>query len=121
MFKIRKSVFETNSSSVHSLSFCSKDDWQKFKSGEYYTDHDLEANFFTEEEVREKIVNDWNYRYYTGDSRMDSEDKEIRDEFYSLFGFYTIDSIGYNFETYHEYHISKSGEEIHVFGYYGHD
>ena len=51
--------------------FCSKDDWQKFKSGEYYTDYDLEANFFTEEEVREKIVNNRGYRYYEDDSRMD--------------------------------------------------
>lgn len=121
MFKIRKGIFETNSSSVHSISFCSKDDWEKFKSGKYYTDCNLEASFFTEEEVREIIINSYAYKYYKNDDRINSDSKEIRDEFYRIFNFYTYNSMGYKFETYHVSHTTKSGEKLYVFGYYGYD
>lgn len=32
--QIRRGVFETNSSSTHSLTICSKEDFEKFKNGE---------------------------------------------------------------------------------------
>ena len=32
--QIRKSVFETNSSSVHSLTMCTKDEWDRWMNGE---------------------------------------------------------------------------------------
>lgn len=32
--QIRKSVFETNSSSVHTLTIFDKDEWEEFKQGE---------------------------------------------------------------------------------------
>lgn len=34
MIQIRKKVFETNSSSTHSLVICTEDEFNKFKSGE---------------------------------------------------------------------------------------
>ena len=38
MIQIRRGIFETNSSSVHSLTFISDADWEKFTSGEYVFD-----------------------------------------------------------------------------------
>lgn len=35
MIKIRKNVFETNSSSVHTLTICTADEFKKFQNGEY--------------------------------------------------------------------------------------
>ena len=34
--QIRRNVFETNSSSVHSITMCSKDDFEKWKNSDYY-------------------------------------------------------------------------------------
>ena len=36
MITIRRNIFETNSSSTHSLSVVSKEEWEKFKAGELY-------------------------------------------------------------------------------------
>lgn len=33
-YQIRQGVFETNSSSVHSITICSKDEWDAFERGE---------------------------------------------------------------------------------------
>ena len=44
MFSIRKDVFETNSSSTHSLTLCTQDEYDKWVAGEYVYDR-------TEEEL----------------------------------------------------------------------
>lgn len=36
MFKIRKGLFETNSSSTHSLTMCSEEDYDKWENGELF-------------------------------------------------------------------------------------
>ena len=38
MKQIRKGVFETNSSSTHSITICTREDFNKFKSGELVFD-----------------------------------------------------------------------------------
>ena len=38
MIKIRKNVFETNSSSTHSLVVCSKEEWEALKNNELFID-----------------------------------------------------------------------------------
>ena len=38
MKQIRNSIFETNSSSVHSLTFCTVEEYNKFLNGELYLD-----------------------------------------------------------------------------------
>lgn len=39
---IRSNVFETNSSSVHTLCICTEDEYEKFKNGELLYDLDLD-------------------------------------------------------------------------------
>lgn len=38
MFQVRNSIFETNSSSTHSLTFCTVEEYEKFLSGLLYLD-----------------------------------------------------------------------------------
>ena len=62
MIQIRKNVFETNSSSTHSLVMCTDDEYNKWANGELYycmwfpakADKSLmkESDFYTEEEAK---------------------------------------------------------------------
>lgn len=53
IFQVRQGVFETNSSSTHTLTICSKDDYDKWKRGEvFWLDNDwhkldTDKNFVT--------------------------------------------------------------------------
>ena len=59
IFQVRQGVFETNSSSTHTLTICSKDDFDKWGRGEvFWLDNDwhkldTNKNFVTPEELEE--------------------------------------------------------------------
>jgi hypothetical protein len=50
MFNIRRSLFETNSSSVHVFVMCSKEEFTKFKIGELFLDYP-EGKFIPKKKV----------------------------------------------------------------------
>ena len=52
---IRNGVFETNSSSTHSITMCMKSDYEKWKDGELYYFEGSKTGFVTKEE-RDKII-----------------------------------------------------------------
>lgn len=62
IFQVRQGVFETNSSSTHTLTICSKDDFDKWKHGEvFWLDNDwhkldTNKNFVTPEELKQLDV-----------------------------------------------------------------
>ncbi len=91
--QIRRGVFETNSSSVHSLTICSKEEFDKWQNGEL-------------------LFN----RY--GECFVESTDKNKEDEDNMTEEQYD-DSICN--ETFHDTYTTKSGDEIVAFGYYGYD
>ena len=76
--QIRRGVFETNSSSVHSLTMCSSDEYEKWENGEllYWEDKD---KFVSREEVIKELQEkkSWNgslmYPY------VDWNDEEVVD------------------------------------------
>lgn len=106
MLQIRKNVFETNSSSTHSLTICSKDEYQDWVDGKCYWSRWYE-NFVSNEEVEEKFKK----------SSYDDFDEYLIDE-----GLYTFDRYDdIEMETYEESYKTKSGDEIIAFGYYGYD
>ncbi len=94
---IRFGTFETNSSSVHSLVMCDKEDFALFEAGE------LVLNTDTEQFVPANSVN-W-----------DDEDSHWT---YKTFDEYFNDN---EYETFRDEYTSKSGDDIVGFGYYGHD
>lgn len=65
MKKIRKGVFETNSSSTHTITMCTKSDYNKFVNGEMYIfDDELitkeERNLIARKLILEEEINtDW--------------------------------------------------------------
>lgn len=106
MLQIRRNVFETNSSSTHSLTICSKDEYQDWVDGKCYWSR-WNENFVSNEEVEEKFKK----------SSYDDFDEYLIDE-----GLYTFDRYDdIEMETYEESYKTKSGDEIIAFGYYGYD
>lgn len=122
MKQIRRGVFETNSSSVHSLTMCSSEEYQKWADGEvlYWQDED---KFGTREDIIEEMKTmkwydgtlrysnvNWNDEDYVSDifsdERIKTHEEFFEDEW---------------FETYVEEYTTKSGETVVAFGYYGHD
>jgi len=91
--QIRRGVFETNSSSTHSITMCSKEEYERWEKGElllsYWRDEFVEAT----------------------DENKEDEDNKTYDEYWD----------DCEFETYENSYTTKSGEKVIAFGYYGID
>ena len=108
--EIRKGLFETNSSSTHSLTLCSGNEYDGWKEGKYVycrdggtlvpvTDADyLEWKKMTDEEKRER----WCERDYL-----------TYEKFWDYFGDY--------YENYEGSYVTENGDKVVAFGYYGYD
>lgn len=88
---IRSNVFETNSSSVHSLCICTEEEFDAWKKGKLYYDY-------------------WNDKFVKNPINEDNQTYE--DFFEESWSCY---------ETYEEHFTTPSGDEMVAFGYYGHD
>ena len=135
--QIRIGVFESNSSSTHSLTIVSEDEFKKWKNGEVIFNR-WEKTFvenkepsFTEDDVidfygdiKERFWKSWDQlsvsekqefvnRYK--DEVLDDEDEEFMS--YDRYMDYYNDYL----DTYVEYFTSPSGDKMVAFGYYGHD
>lgn len=95
---IRKSVFETNSSSTHSLTFASDDEYEGWKNGTYILDVNCDKliprNSISDEDIEE---DEWRYKTY--------------DDYFD----------DYDLESYDMSYKTKSGEIVHAFGKYGYN
>lgn len=120
--QIRRGVFETNSSSVHSITMCSDDEYKRWESGEAYVSDG--GDFFTRDEIVQKLKEkkSWSteeLRY--PNVNWDDEDEVnelIEDNDYKTYSQYWDDM---DYETFNDSYTTKSGEKIHAFGYYGED
>ena len=130
--QIRRGVFETNSSSIHSLTMCMKSDYSRWTEDNlflftgfgwcYPDDNKPQKNhFYTKEEAIafEKLSKyppsedfDWNDEDAVMEMLHDNEwyDFDYWDDYY-----------GSEYETFEENLTTPSGDEIIAFGYYGHD
>lgn len=127
MKQIRHGVFETNSSSTHSITMCMKSDYDAWEHGELYWNR-WGGNFVTKEfvekeieELRELFRRDYP-DYIQGDEEWEekfrwfvNDDKQ----YYTHKEFYDYEFIDY--ETFADTFKTPSGEEIVSFGYYGND
>ena len=148
IFQVRQGVFETNSSSTHTLTICSKDDFDKWKHGEvFWLDNDWHRldknkNFVTPEELKElaeKYNEEQQERIDAGDkfAKVLDIDKVLnerpdydswRDSYWdterSSLEAYTTDDFyvrNGDLETYSETFTSPSGDEMVAFGAFGYD
>ena len=121
MKKIRRGVFETNSSSTHSLTMMMKSDYDRWYNEKLYLykdgygwefNHPVVGSLYTIEEIEEFAKRNRNYK---DESKLDSE--AIRE-----MGFISWDDEGSEYlESFYEEFTTPSGETIVAFGEYGYD
>lgn len=115
--QIRFGVFETNSSSTHSLCICTKEEYDKWIEGEYifdYYNNKLIKKPEGWDEAVEKYddaIEDEEGVEWTGSEEYDREDLKTYDEWYE----------DEYLKTYEEKYTSPSGDEIVIFGKYGYN
>ena len=123
MKQMRRNVFETNSSSTHSITMCSQDEYERWEKGELYFNRWGEE-FKTRDELVEMLKTSTYYsttelRYPNADwNNTDAVDDIIRDEGWLTEEEYWDDV---DMETFCESYITPSGEKVIAFGYYGYD
>lgn len=114
MIQIRRNVFETNSSSTHSICICSQSDYDKFVGGELWYDHSGET-LVTKDQMKVQI------QCYDPDADIESMSiDELQDEGYYTYDGY-IERVTQCYEDYVVEYTTPGGEKIVAFGYYGHD
>lgn len=119
--QVRRGVFETNSSSTHSLTMCSKSDYDRWVSGELLLNNswglDLKGDFVTREVAIEAVKNS---RYCPDD--LDFSDEDEVNEQLREHDLYAYEYWGSEYlESFHSTFTTKTGEEIVAFGEYGYD
>ena len=114
MKQIRRSVFETNSSSTHSLTILSLEKFKKFVSGELmmtcYGD-----NFISREDAIEYVIKSGGFE------DVDMTDECAVDDELIYWEYITYETFGDKFEKFEERYTSDSGDEIVAFGFFGRD
>lgn len=134
--QIRHGVFETNSSSTHSLTMCSEEEFEDWKRGKVLFDESKGGIF-----VSVSVMNDYdkkmaenNYENTKDIFQKDWRDlaEEAKEKYYFEYakenGIIDEDSKTYeeymghgSLEKYVEHYTSKSGDKIVAFGEYGYD
>ena len=112
---IRRNVFETNSSSTHTLTICEATDFERWENGELLLVND--EKLMTKEEAYQEFIS---HSYNKGKSYEDFEEYLESDENYE---YLTYDAWCDNdyLEIFEETHTTKSGDKIVAFGKYGYD
>lgn len=132
--QVRRGVFETNSSSTHSLTMCSEEEFEAWKRGEVLFQEYGKENFISAtklnehdkkmaqedyEENKDDFQKDWNdlsedakQKYYT----KYAKENDIIDEYAKTYDQYMNDG---DLETFVQRYTSKNGDKIVAFGEYG--
>lgn len=122
MIQVRNGVFETNSSSTHSIAICTKSEYDGWRSGDLYindgwwsSSHSQYKNkrFLTKEEAFE-LVKSSSYC-----APMD-EDMDV-DTYLRDYEIYDYENWGGYHETDVNHYTTPGGEEIVAVCYYGND
>ena len=114
---IRRGVFETNSSSTHSITICSKEEYDKWERGELLFDDGwrAEKDFVTREEAIEKLKKNG---YEINFSNEDEINEALREsEIYTSEQYFDSDYL----ENFESTYTTKNGETVVAFGMYGYD
>ena len=131
MIQVRYGVFETNSSSVHSMIMCDDETyydfmqekiliggWNSKKSNKWITfDEALQElpDCLSKDEVEELLEE------YGVKSLNDIAEDELLNLFNRYNVAYSYNNYGGEYETFEESFETKSGERVYAFGYYGND
>lgn len=124
--QIRQGVFETNSSSVHSMTMCLESEYQAWLEGKmkYRKDASDKEQFLSNEEADAWNMEEMDLR--EGETFEEAWKELIADK-YDVGGFYLtaeefeeITEDDY-YETFEQVFETPSGEKVRAFGYHGYD
>lgn len=136
--QIRFGVFETNSSSTHSLQICTKDEFNRWVNGELLLDS-YNDNFVTADSIKtlteyeKKNVKEWydkrRQKYWKSWDELTEEEheelykEELDRKLSDSYRYKTHNDYMYygDLETFTQSYTSPSGDELVAFGYYGYD
>ena len=135
MRQVRFGVFETNSSSTHSLTFCTQEEFDKWVSGKILFDkwneqfiknrsltdeeQDASKEYYNQsktiywkdwEQLSDEEIQSWNMKYL---KRHDDDN--------SIQSYLDWCNDNYSLESFVEHYTSPSGDKIVAFGKYGND
>lgn len=104
--QVRKGIFETNSSSTHTLVLCNKEMWKKFKNNK---NKDVYFSIYENLIItKEDIENSSDYQTFIEDNYPDFNDldKDEKDDVFDEYlldeGLYNKDNLNYNYEVLEE-------------------
>ena len=121
--QIRRTVFETNSSSVHSITMCSKDDFEKWENDSNY--YFLQPGIIETKEEMIKLLKSKTWRDGTPVYDIDWDNEEAVSDLFAEENIFTsseyFDKYNEYLETFVEYYTTPKDEEVVAFGYYGYD
>lgn len=126
MLQVRHGVFETNSSSTHSITLCKKSEYDAWVKGEVYLNdgwwskelENRDKKFLTKEEAIKLITDSGHYE----DTDLYSLDKEELSEIFyeeAIYDTELYDNMCEYYEQYEEKYTTDSGDVIIAFGYFG--
>lgn len=134
--QVRRGVFETNSSSTHSITMCSEEEFESWKRGEVLFDEWGEEEFVSANNLSDSFKEEARqyYESHKDDFQKDWSDlsKSAKQKCYTRYA-KEVDLIDSDAKTYEEYmnegyletyvnrYTSKSGDKIVAFGKYGND
>ena len=129
MLQMRKNVFETNSSSTHSITMCTQNEYDRWMNGEVYLNEywwrkDNESEYKDKKFVtRDEAIN--LIECNGGDIEYDKEYYDSFDEYIAKeYEIYTCDEyLNENdcLEWFEDKYTTDSGETVVAFGLYGYD
>lgn len=119
MLQIRQHVFETNSSSVHTMVICTDEEFQRVLKEELLIDYD--ENLITWDEAKDRLMN---LKYGTPPTKEEidamSRD-ELEEALCEHWIAWTYETWGEEYEAYDHSFTTPSGDKMVVFGYVGRD
>ena len=120
---VRKGVFETNSSSTHSMIMCTGEEFQKFEDGEMLVNV-RDEELFSYDDIVDLITDDY-YKDEFSESGIDITDKRavVKWAAKNIDDLKDIDTFceGTYYYIFSQSFTTKSGEKVVAFGRYGRD
>lgn len=123
MRQIRRNVFETNSSSTHSICIVTKDEFDWFTDGNLVYDRYNEELIPYENAFKSENKENTEFDYFCKENELERNEESFRDyinyeysEYLSYEGLTNMD-----YEYYSQSYTTPKGESIVAFGYYGMD
>lgn len=127
--QIRRGVYETNSSSCHSLTMCMKSDYDKWKDDDLFlfkgSDYGYigEAPQYNHFYTRDEAISFERNNRYSSINECKNDDEIMNNlhenEWYDYDYFW--DEYCEYYDTFEDSMTTTNGEEVVSFGYYGHD